>query len=100
MSLSTMAAARQNEMNASLAVVATSTRGAPDVLLCWDEVAESLFIRKPRRIAQSSAFRSRIRSRFDGRFYTSPMNPGQHTAASQSQTLISLRSPEDEIRIW
>lgn len=49
MSFSTMAAARQKEMKASMAVVATSTRGAPVILLCCAEVDKPFFIRRAGR---------------------------------------------------
>src|ERR1700686_208655 len=58
--LSTMAAARQNEMKASMAVVATRTRGAPDACL-WDEGARSLFMNGPAKAGGNPALRSRLR---------------------------------------
>jgi len=60
MSLSTMAAARQNEMKASMAVVATSTRGAPEVLFCRNDPAKSIFIKGPDIVVRTATFRSRF----------------------------------------
>src|SRR5437879_9932015 len=91
MSLSTIAAARQKEMKASMAVVATSTRGAPDIRLCCDEVPKSIFIRELGRTARSSAFRSRFRSRCGGRLYTSPVNPAEHTAPKPQTSIYKIK---------
>ena len=92
MSLSTIAAARQKEMNASMAVVATSTRGAPDILLCCD-AAKSFFIKGIRTSARSSAFRSSFRSRCGSRLYTSATNPAEHTNPNRKPVIYTIKKP-------
>src|SRR5258708_33158971 len=98
MSLSTIAAARQNEMNASMAVVATSTRGAPDTLFCWDEVAKSIFTRRPEAVALRSAFASKSRTRC-GSPYAAPANQASTQPPPHKHVFISLKSGKDKIRI-
>ena len=79
MSLSTIAAARQNDMKASMAVVATNTRGAPDVLFCCDDPAKSIFISRPEITERASRVPSSFVTGRRGNFYTlADLKPGTH----------------------
>ena len=69
MSFSTIAAARQNEMKASMAVVATSTRGAPDVCFSCGEGINSRFMKRPGITARMWQSRSECRDKYSHNFY-------------------------------
>src|SRR5579864_3353094 len=69
MSFSTIAAARQNEMKASMAVVATSTRGAPDVCFSWGDGIDSLFMKRQGITAKIQPSRSECRNKHSHNFY-------------------------------
>ena len=69
MSFSTIAAARQNEMKASMAVVATSTRGAPAVCFSWGEGINSRFTKRQGMTARIRLSRSECRDKYSYNFY-------------------------------